>query len=117
MPEPMETRRRDVGDVTILGLSGTFDSVGLPELSSSVDAVLREGRNRLCLNMRDLSFINSTVLGYLVEIGRRLQRQEGELVFSQASKFFADTFRTLELHHIFSLYPSDDEALAHFEDA
>ena len=110
----METRRRDIDDVTILGLSGTFDSVGLPELSSAVDTIIREGRNKLCLNMRDLSFINSTVLGYLVEIGRRLQRQEGELVFSQASKFFGDTFRTLELHHIFSLFASDDEAIDHF---
>ncbi|MHC4940960.1 MAG: STAS domain-containing protein [Planctomycetota bacterium] len=110
----METRRRDIGEVTILGLSGTFDSVGLPELSAAVDTILREGRTKLCLNMRDLSFINSTVLGYLVEIGRRLQREDGELVFCQASKFFADTFRTLELHHIFSLFANDEEALEHF---
>ena len=114
MRRGMETRRRDIDDVTILGLSGTFDSVSLPELSAKVDAVIRDGRLRLCLNMRDLHFINSTVLGYLVEIGRRLQRQEGELVFSQASKFFGDTFRTLELHHIFTLFDSDTEALEHF---
>ena len=114
MRAPMETRRRDIDEVTILGLSGTFDSVGLPELSATVDTVIREGRTRLCLNMRDLNFINSTVLGYLVEIGRRLQREGGELVFSQASKFFSDTFRTLELHHIFSLYASDEEAIEHF---
>ncbi|MEM8882750.1 MAG: STAS domain-containing protein [Planctomycetota bacterium] len=110
----MELHRRDVDEVTIYGLNGSFDSISLPAVSGTLDAAIADGRDRLCLNMRDLSFINSTALGYLVALRKRLTDAGGELVFSHASDFFSATFRTLELHHIFQLFESDDEALRHF---
>ena len=51
---------------------------------------------------------------HLVNVGNRLKEVDGELVFSQPSQFFADTFRTLELHHLFELFPSDRDAATYF---
>jgi anti-anti-sigma factor len=110
----MDVRLRNVGDVSILGLEGHFETVDLPGFSAAVEALLQDGRRKLCLNFARLEFINSTALGYLVDVGKRLEKElEGELVFSEPSRFFEATVRTLELHHMFEIFPTDAEAVAH----
>lgn len=110
----MEIQRRDSDGITFLSLAGSFEADSLPNFSAVTEALLEQGAQGVCLNFRDVSFINSTALGYLVDIGKRLKAAGGELVFSHPSKFFADTFRTLELHHLFELFDSDREAVEYF---
>ena len=111
----MELAVRKDGDVTFLTASGHFETVTLPTFSERLEALISDGSKKICVNFRDLEFINSTALGYLVETGNRLAEEEGgQLVFSEPSKFFEATFRTLGLVHIFDLFESDDDAKAHF---
>ena len=112
----MMIQRRDNGNLTFLSLEGSFETDSLPTFSEVAEALVAEGGRNICLNFRDVSFINSTALGYLVDVGKRLKALDGELVFSQPSKYFSDTFRTLELHHLFELFESDRDAVAYFAD-
>jgi len=112
----MNIQRRESGGVTFLSLEGAFETDSLPTFSQVTEKLVAEGGHRICLNFRDVSFINSTALGYLVDVGKRLRALGGELVFSQPSKFFGDTFRTLELHHLFELFGSDRDVVAYFAD-
>jgi len=110
----MKIQRRDSGNITFLSVEGAFETDSLPTFSDVTEALVADGGHRICLNFRDVSFINSTALGYLVDVGKRIKALGGELVFSQPSKFFSDTFRTLELHHLFELFDSDRDAVAYF---
>jgi len=112
----MEVQRREMSGITLLSLSGPCETDSLPAFSDLMEKLVDDGGHRICLNFRDVSFINSTALGYLVDIGKRIKALGGELVFSQPSKFFGDTFRTLELHHLFELFESDRDAVTYFAD-
>jgi anti-sigma B factor antagonist len=112
----MNIKQRENGGITFLSLEGAFETDSLPTFSQVTEKLVEDGIRRLCLNFRDVSFINSTALGYLVDVGKRIRAAGGEMVFSQPSKFFSDTFRTLELHHLFELFDSDRDAIAHFAD-
>lgn len=110
----MELERRDEGDVTFLTLRGQLETLSLPTVSEEVEHLIQSGARRVCMNFHGVSFINSTALGYLVDVGKRLEELGGELVFSAPSRFFADTIRTLELHHLFEIFASDQEAALYF---
>ena len=110
----MEIEERTKGDVTFLALDGQFEAFSLPMFSEKVEALLADGVRRICVNCKNLSFITSTALGYLVEAGTRLKDLDGELVFSAPSRFFASAFRTLQLNVLFEIFESDAEAASHF---
>jgi len=112
----MEIQRRDSDGITFLSLAGSFETDSLPGFKELTEQLVEDGGRHICLNFRDVTFINSTALGYLVDIGKRVKALDGELVFGHASKFFGDTFRTLELHHLFELFESDRDAAAYFSD-
>jgi anti-sigma B factor antagonist len=110
----MAISSRRAGDVVVVGLEGEFDSDGLPALRAEFDALLGGGATRLCVNVNRLVFVTSTVLSFFVDAQRRLKARGGEIVFSAPSRFFGSTVRTLELHHIFEVFPDDEAALRHF---
>ena len=110
----MDIRHRDEGGVSFLTLDGQFETFSLPTVSQRVERIIDVGGRRVCMNFNGVSFINSTALGYLVEASKKLKDLGGELVFSEPSRFFADTVRTLELHLLFEIFPTDDDAAAYF---
>ena len=110
----MQIDQRTEGGVTYVSLTGPLETDSLPAFKQHMESLLESGADRCCANFRGVTFINSTALGYLVTVGKRLKEVGGELVFSQPSQFFSDTFRTLELHHLFELFPSDRDAAAYF---
>jgi len=110
----IEIQRRTDRGVSVLAIQGQFDTFSLPAFSEEVERLLGDGARRICINFKGISFINSTTLGYLVDVGKRLRELGGELVFAEPSPFFAATVRTLELHLIFEIFDSDAAAIAHF---
>ncbi len=110
----MQIDQRIEGGVAYISLTGPLETDSLPVFKEHMKALLESGADRCCVNFRGVTFINSTALGYLVNVGSQLKAIDGELVFSQPSQFFADTFRTLELHHLFELFPSDRDAAKYF---
>ena len=101
---------REEAGVTFVTLSGPFETFGLPTFSEHIEKLLGSGAKRICMNFRGLTFINSTALGYLITVGRRLRESGGQLVFSDPSRVFRSTFETVGLNHLFQLYESDAEA-------
>ena len=108
---------RDTGasdsDPVVLTLKGQFEAFSLPTFSAEIEGLIDAGRLRICLDLKHLTFITSTALGYLVSAGKRLAELEGKLVFSEPSRFFRDTARTLELHQLFEIFDRTDDALRH----
>ena len=96
------------------GFVGQFDTTDVEQFQAHVEEAVDAQHFKIAINLGQMTFINSTALGYLVAIAKRLKDIGGELVFSAPSRFFADTIRTLELHHLFEIFPSDQEAALYF---
>jgi anti-sigma B factor antagonist len=113
----MKIERKTAGNVTILVLTGELDGFNLPEAGEMIDGLIEKGSRRLVLNLRQLKFINSLALGYLIKTAKRLKELDGELVLSEPSQFFQTTIKTLGIDQIFRIYADDQEAVQHFHAA
>lgn len=81
----------------VLSLSGELDLYTTPRVRQELDAVVRGGGRHVVVDLRNVAFIDSTMLATLVEALRRLRAVHGELVV------VSDDPRTLRPFHVAGL--------------
>jgi len=107
-------QRNTIGSVTVVAFTGEFDAMDLPAVDEEMEGIVQEGCKQLVFNLRDLTFINSTWISYLVKTSRDLKAQSGELVLSEPSRFFQRVGKALGIDRVFNIVPDDQAALDHF---
>jgi anti-sigma B factor antagonist len=105
----MKVERKRWENVTILSFIGEFDAFNLPTYSQKIDTLIEQGETQMSFNLRLLTFINSSALGYLLKVKKRCQELGGDLVLVQPSKFIKKTLLTLGLQEVFSIYETDED--------
>jgi anti-anti-sigma factor len=98
--------------VRIYRFEGDFGSHNIWEVQAEIDAIVESGCRRIVLNVRRMSFINSSALGYLIRTWKELQSEGGEIVFSEPSEFVERTMSLLGLDTLFRVFPDDESAVA-----
>lgn len=78
----------------IVRLSGDVDMAVVPELRSSLDSALDVGCENVVLDLKEVTYADSSALGLLVWLDHRLKPSGGRLVLAGAS---TDVARILEL--------------------
>jgi len=111
----MKVERKRWDDVTILNFIGEFDAFNLPSFSEKIDGMIEQGDTKMLFNLRLLTFINSSALGYLLKVKKRCQELGGDLVLVQPSKFIKKTLLTLGLQEVFGIYDSDEDGVLSFQ--
>ena len=104
----------DQGDVTIVEFTGELDAFNLAQTAKDIDALIDSGDVKLVFNLKKLSFINSSALGYLIKVRKKAQAVSGDVVLVQPSNFFRKTLVTLGLDKLFSCYETTDDGVAHY---
>ena len=110
----MKVERKRAEDVTILGFIGEFDAFNLPTYSQKIDALVEAGETQMVFNLRLLTFINSSALGYLLKVKKRCQELGGDLILVAPSKFIKKTLLTLGLQEVFNIYEADEDGVFAF---
>jgi anti-anti-sigma factor len=110
----MRLEKKRFEDIVILRFVGEFDTFNLPLFSERVDRMINGGDRFFVLDVKLLTFINSTALGYLIKMSNRLQEQDGDMVLARPSKFVRKTLVTLGLEEKFPIFETDADALQHF---
>ena len=111
----MKVERKRWEDVTILSFIGEFDAFNLPTYSQKIDALVEQGEFKVVFNLRLLTFINSSALGYLLKVKKRCQDLGGDLVLVCPSKFIKKTLLTLGLQEVFGIYETDEDGVLSFQ--
>jgi anti-sigma B factor antagonist len=107
----MTTSTRQVGDVTIVDISGRIvlgeESAALRNL---VCDLLSKGHKKILFNLDDVNYIDSSGLGHLVSAFTSVRKQEGELKLLNLTKRVHDVMQITKLYTVFDIM--DDEAVA-----
>lgn len=105
-----DTRRVDGAFVVEVG--GEVDVSTSPRLRDELVGLVNGGATRLVVSLEGVEFIDSTGLGVLVGVLKRIRNREGtlRLVCSQAGVMRVFTITGLE--KVFEIFPTLDEALA-----
>lgn len=109
----MDIEQKNAENVTVATLKGEFDAHNLQDVSDRLDDIVNKSQN-VVLNLKDLKFINSSALGYLIKTSKRMRELDGEIVLAEPSKFLQATIRTLGIDQIFKVFENDDDAVKHF---
>lgn len=111
----MIVEERRIGDVTVLDLKGrlVFEE-GDTVLRSHVNSLLEQGRLNILVNLRDVTYVDSSGIGVLVSKFVSLRRKGGDLRFVHVTPRSHRLIEITKLIDVFRLFDSEDEAIASF---
>ncbi len=107
----VETETAD-GDICILSVSGEVDLFTAPELKLAAQRELDGGATRLVVDLTATRFLDSTALGVLIGLVKRVRPLGGDLTIVNTEPTTAKTFAITGLDEVFTVVATRDEALA-----
>jgi anti-sigma B factor antagonist len=97
----MGLTRVDEGDTTTLKIEGTLDAVTAPELRPAMDTVVSEGRTQITLDLSNLRLIDSSGVGMLVSLFKRVRSNGGDVSIIGLKDQPLAIFKLLRLDRVF----------------
>lgn len=98
----MRHTRTDASDEgTVLTIEGTLDAVTAPELRPVLDAIVGEKRNPITIDLSSLRLIDSSGVGVLVSLFKRVRANGGEVRIVGLRDQPKAIFRLLRLDRVF----------------
>jgi anti-sigma B factor antagonist len=95
---------------TIVTLDGDFDLGNMERVRHRLSHLLRDARHDVIVDLRGVSFADSTTLSTLIGARRRVETSHQQLVLVKANEHVWKRFTITGLDRVFSAY--DDLALA-----
>jgi anti-sigma B factor antagonist len=89
------------------------DISGARALQQSLEGLVGDGHTRLLIDLTDVSFIDSTGLGVLLHIVRRLRRRRGRLAVCCPDPVMRGLFELVGHNMLFPVEETLDQALRH----
>jgi anti-sigma B factor antagonist len=99
----MTFSRTDLGDETVLRIEGSLDAVSTPEIRPLIDALINEKRPMVIVDLSSLRLIDSSGVGAIVSLYKRLRLQGGDVTVRGLRDQPLAIFRLLRLDRIFSV--------------
>ena len=95
--------RSDNGEETVVSIDGTLDELTAPELRPTLDAIVAESRKNVTLDLSSLRLIDSSGVGALVSLLKRVRAYGGEVRISGLRDQPLAIFKLLRMDKVFNL--------------
>ena len=99
-----------VGSWTVMAVAGEVDVATAPRLRKEVVALLGEGHDRVVVDLEAVDFVDSTGLGVLIGVLRRVNAVGGSLRLVCTTDRILDLFALTGLDRIFDVRASVADA-------
>jgi anti-sigma B factor antagonist len=99
-------------DRHVVAVRGEIDLFTAPDLKATLVAAIDSGKSRIVVDLTDTTFLDSTALGVLIGVVKRLRARDGVLTLVNVDPNIAKTFEITGLDQIFVISASRDEAVA-----
>ena len=110
----LRTQVREVDGIPIIGLSGEMDVHTSQRLRDAVIELLGKGASHIVINLDNVEYIDSTGLGTLVGVLKRMNEQKARLCLVSVNPLINKVFDITGLERIFSITTTEADALASF---
>jgi anti-anti-sigma factor len=107
----MEILSASEDGIRFLGFVGAFDTPEVDAFNAHVDGAIDEQHFKVCINVGQMTFINSTALGSLIRAQKRLKQYGGDLAVAELQGFAVQVFRTLGIDRKIRCFASEGEAV------
>ena len=99
-----------VDDWSVVAVAGEVDVATAPALRKATIALLGEGHHRMVLDLEAVDFLDSTGLGVLIGLLRRIRLAGGDLRVVCTTPHVVELFTVTGLDRVFDLRPSVQSA-------
>jgi len=106
---------RDVqykGDVAIVKLAGEVDMSQSPSVHQALVEVLEKQPKRLVIDLTEVSYMDSSGVGILVDALRRVRVNGGKVALAGVAPRVLSVLQITKLDQFFEIHPTLHEALA-----
>jgi anti-sigma B factor antagonist len=111
----LEVAERQAGDVAILDLNGAIRiGAGGVELRDAIRRLTGEGKKKILLNLRGVSYIDSTGIGELIANFTTITREGGQLKLLNLTEKIQNLLVITKLLTVFDVYEDEPTALNSF---
>jgi anti-sigma B factor antagonist len=102
------------GEVTVLDVEGQLIVGNRQELKQKVLEELENGERKFLIDFERTGYIDSSGLGVLVSLSKKIREQGGELRLANLNEDLRTLFELTKLDTLFQISSSRDEALSSF---
>jgi len=114
-PTKMQTGTRQIGEVTVLDISGRITlGEGNVMLRDIVRDLADKGNMRIVLNLGEVNYIDSSGLGELVKTHTTIGNKGGELKLTNLNKRVSDLLQMTRLSAVFDIQKDEASAIKSF---
>jgi len=108
------SQTKDASGVAVLQVEGQLIVGNRQELKELVQAALDQGEHRLLIDFSRTGYIDSSGLGALVSISKKIREAGGELRLSGLNEDLRSLFELTKLDTLFAIAETPQQALASF---
>jgi anti-sigma B factor antagonist len=108
------SQSRDGSGVTVVKVEGQLIVGNRQELKELVFAALDKGERRILIDFSQTGYIDSSGLGALVSISKRVREAGGELRLSGLNEDLRSLFELTKLDTLFAIAETPQQALSSF---
>jgi len=101
---------RKSADATVVTLCGDVDLHHSPALHAALVEVAAERPKRLVLNLTEVPYMDSSGVGTLVEVFRRVSGYKGEMVLCGLTRRVHSVFEITKLDRFFTICETEEQA-------
>jgi anti-sigma B factor antagonist len=105
----LETRMEQ--GVTVVQIGGRFDAHEVAQVAAQLETAAVSAPARVVVNLHEVTFIDSTALGRLVQGMKRCRQQAGDLRLCGLQKPVRVIFELTRLDKAFAIFASEEAAL------
>ena len=107
----MEFKREKIEAVNVVHLKGSLTVATAQECFTRMVSLLEKGETNLLLQMSLVDFIDSTGLGTVVRLAKRVKEAKGQLRLSDPQPKILEMFELTRLDKILPIFRTQKEAL------
>ena len=111
----MKMNVKENGDIMIIQLSGEVDAQSSPEIRSKIKSFISEGRNKLVVDLEEVTYIDSSVIGVLVGRLRSAREGSGDLKLAALQTEVQIVFELIQLDKVFKIFRNQEDAVQAFQ--
>jgi anti-sigma B factor antagonist len=106
----MNYSRTDEGDLTTIKIRGELDALSASELRPHIEQLIADQRRRIGVDLSELRMVDSSGVGALVSLYKRVRGYGGEVSFNGVTAQPLVIFKLLRLDVVFELSSADATA-------
>ena len=101
------------GGVKVVALTGEMDESTIENMKAQIDPILDDnGTKTLIFDLKNLSFMNSKGIGYLVAVHTHLAKNEKQIILANANDPVMDVISLVGLTSIIKYFGTLEEAIS-----